>query len=334
MNANDARYSVDEIARAWVVKMRGVSSDALRAEFKEWLASAPEHRAAYYRVERQLDRAAILKISSRFGEDRAGRRSQLLAGRWLSWGAFATIAGLLLIGYGAFGATLPGPFSAGSAKAVAAETFTTDRGEIRRFQLADGSVAILDTASRLDVMLHGGSRRVRVIRGRVRFAISADGRPFTAEANGVAVRAENAEFDLAVAGPGTGHVALWRGTARISGLKEAGGSMRDSIRLQPANAFVFKSEENRLLVESAPDQDVREWPDGWADYRSVTLARLVGDANRYARRPIILDTPALARIEVSGRFKISETEVFTRQIAALLDLAVTQEVGGLHLRKK
>lgn len=165
MNANDARYSVDEIARAWVVKMRGVSSDALRAEFKEWLASAPEHRAAYDRVERQLDRAAILKISSRFGEDRAGRRSQLLAGRWLSWGAFATIAGLLLIGYGAFGATLPGPFSAGSAKAVAAETFTTDRGEIRRFQLADGAAPrdrrISSTSSRFNSATRGdgGSRR-------------------------------------------------------------------------------------------------------------------------------------------------------------------------------
>ncbi|MBK6413883.1 DUF4880 domain-containing protein [Sphingopyxis sp.] len=45
-------FEVGEIARAWLVKMRGDDARSLRAEFEAWLAAAPAHRAAYDRIAR------------------------------------------------------------------------------------------------------------------------------------------------------------------------------------------------------------------------------------------------------------------------------------------
>ncbi|WOF44544.1 DUF4880 domain-containing protein [Sphingopyxis indica] len=334
MNDSDGDYSVDEIARAWLVKMRGENAAGLRADFQEWLESAPEHRDAFNRIERRLAQSAILKRSSRFGSAHAERRSQARAGRWLSWGALAAIAGLLLIAFGALGATLPVPLASGSSRAIAAEALMTRRGEIRRFQLADGSIAILDTESRLEVTLGVAERRVRLTRGRARLSISADTRPFVAEANGVTLRSRTAEFDMAVAAPGTGTIALWRGNAKVVGITPDAGPGKEPIHLQPSHALTYDLGENAVHLERAPDQNVREWPSGWANHREISLGYLIREANRYAERPIVLDTPALARVEVTGRFKISKTEVFARQIAALLDLAITKDAEGLHLHKR
>src|SRR3546814_4860922 len=81
---------------------------------------------------------------------------------WLPWGAAATAIALLIVAFGAGGASLPGqPGSASTARA--AEPLITQRGEIRTFRLADGSRATLDTDSRLDVAFGDGDRSVRSI---------------------------------------------------------------------------------------------------------------------------------------------------------------------------
>src|SRR3546814_8736088 len=70
------------------------------------------------------------------------------------------------------------------------------------------------------------------------------------------------------------------------------------------------------------------WPDGWAEYRSIRLDRLVAEANRYAVLPIMIDDPATAAFEVSGRFHVSQTERFADRIASLFGLS---EIGRAHV---
>ncbi len=320
-------YPVDEVARAWLIKMRGEDAEALRGEFDAWLSASPDHRDAYHRAERRMSALALLKTSQRHGASHAGARRGRVRG-WLPWGAAATALALLIVAIGAGGTSLPGQPGRGSV-ARAAEPLVTQRGEIRTFRLADGSSATLDTDSRLDVTIGTGARSVRLVKGRVRLAVARQEVPLHIEAGQGRATANDAEIDLSVDEAGTVTAALRRGTAKL----------RTGARAEPATALsrgaplTYQGNGRRLAIAQA-SQIPESWPDGWAEYRSIRLDRLVAEANRYAVLPIMIDDPAIAALEVSGRFHISQTERFADRIAGLFGLSLVSEADAIHLRRR
>ena len=325
---SDGNYPVDEVAQAWLIKMRGDDADGLRGEFDAWLLASAGHAEAYRRAERRMSALTILKTSERHGTSHAEERRGRVRG-WLPWGAAATAIALLILAFGAGGASLPGqPGSASIARA--AEPLVTQRGEIRTFRLADGSSATLDTDSRLDVAFGKGERSVRLIKGRVRLAIAKQPVPLHIAAERGATTANDAEIDLSIDEAGTVTAALRRGGADWRPDMKSGAAKplsrgqtltyRRDGQLQPAGA-------------ATPDIPVN-WPEGWADYRSIRLDRLVAEANRYAVRPILIDDGKIAALEVSGRFHISQTEVFAERIASLFGLGIDRKADGIHLRRR
>ena len=87
--AGDDDYPVDEVARAWLVKMRGEDAEVLRGEFDAWLQASAEHREAYRHAEKRMAALAILKTSQRHGTTHAEARRGPMRG-WFTWGAVAT----------------------------------------------------------------------------------------------------------------------------------------------------------------------------------------------------------------------------------------------------
>lgn len=327
-NASDGGYSLDEIARAWLIKMRGEDAGALRAEFDAWLNASAEHREAYRRAEQRMAALAILKTSERHGmahaEERRGRIK-----KWLPWGAVATALALLIVAIGAGGAPLPGRPGA-SSSAFAAEPLETRRGEIRTFRLADGSSATLDTDSRLDVAFGTDARNVRLVKGRVRLSVAKQDIPLRIEAGRGAASANDAEIDLSLDDAGTVTASLRRGAAELRTDAEGG----EVTPLREGATLAYRS-DGSLAPQAAPVQAIpASWPDGWAEYRSIRLDRLVAEANRYALVPIVIDDSAIASREVSGRFHISKTDPFADRIATLVGLQVERGPGAIHLRRR
>lgn len=331
-------YTVEEVARAWLVKMRGAQAghsdmtrddrEALHREFTEWLSASPAHRTAYERISQRLDEAAILKSSAKYGTDRDGLMRAPLRRRWILWGGTATAAVLLFLAFAAGGAPLAIPLEVGS-RAIAAEPLVTRRGEIRRFHLSDGSVATLDTDSRLDVSITPRARHIRILRGRARFEVRTDPRPFKVEAGGAMVTSRQGKFDIGIDRDGAGQITLLSGQADISAATSAGASTQP---IEASEGLVYTIEDRSVRpVPGAQANVTHDWPEGWADYRSISLAELVAEANRYARTPIVIDDPAAAKIMLTGRFRISETEAFANRIAALLGLVAVRRSGKIHL---
>ena len=327
-SANDGDYPVDEVAQAWLIKMRGEESGALREEFDAWLIASADHGEAYRRAERRMAALAVLKTSERHGTDHAEARRGRARG-WLPWGAAATAIALLMIAIGAGGAPLPGqPGSASVARA--AEPLVTQRGEIRSFRLADGSSATLDTDSRLELAFGDGARSVRLTKGRVRLSIARQNIPLHIEAGRGTTIANDAEIDLRLDEAGTVSAVLRRGDA----------DLRPDAKTGPATALTRgktlsyrRDGRSQLEVAQAPDIPAN-WPEGWAEYRSRRLDRLVAEANRYAVIPIVIDDAAIAALDVSGRFHLSETEAFAERIASLFGLSVERSADALHLRRR
>lgn len=333
MSARDGDYAVDEVARAWLVKMRGEEANAIRPEFEAWLAAAPAHRDAYERVSRAMNASAILKTSSRFGSDEA-RRRRASAGRRMTWGVVVTGALLIVAGVGALSISSLGPTGI-APSAYANEPLTTRRGEIRTFRLPDGSSAILDTDTRLELSYSAGERRVRLVHGRARLTVVREKRPFIAEATGggAAVQTQEAVFDL-TAEDDRSEVAVLAGQASAFPV--------GTTATGDGNPFPIVAGEMRVLStgggQAEPAKAVAaptpgDWPSGWAEYDRISLGSLVAEANRYAIRPIIMDDPSIAALNISGRFYLKDTDVFAKRISDLFGLTISERPDGRHLTK-
>lgn len=320
-------YPVDEVARAWLIKMRGEEAEALRGEFDRWRHASAGHGEAYRRAERRMAALAILKTSERHGTAHAQRRRGRARG-WMPWGAAATALALLIVAIGAGGLPFPGQ-PRGTSTAVAAEPLETRRGEIRIFRLADGSSATLDTDSRLEVRLGKEMRSVRLIRGRVRLSIARQTVPMQIEAGPGAATANGAEIDLSLDEKGSLVASLRRGAADMRA--ETGN--RRATPLSEGQMLAFQA-DGSLAPEGARAGIPASWPEGWAEYRSIRLDRLVAEANRYAAVPIVIDDGAAAAREVSGRFHISRTEAFADRIAILFGLGIERRADAIHLGRQ
>lgn len=319
-------YSPDEVARAWLVKLHGEDAAALRPEFEAWRDAAPENRQAWERAHGQWQSAAVLKQSVRFGTGHTVAR-QKISWRAMKWPGALTAAVLLAIGTVALLTSMP---NGSISSARAAERLATARGEIRTFEIADGAAATLDTASRLDVLADGGEQHIRVVSGRARIRSFGTGLPIRIEAGGATIVAANAELDISIGPGGKLHIRLLRGSARFEG----NWARRTSAEIPVGKPMHF-SDRGELQRGLGTDQSVAtDWPAGWAEYDRVRLGTLVGEANRYAARPIRIDDPAIARLELSGRFQVSETSRFAQRIAELFDLELQQRSDGIHLSRK
>ena len=321
-------YPVDEVAQAWLIKMRGEDAGALRGEFEGWLLASADHGEAYRRAEHRMAALAVLKGSLRYGSSHAEARRGRVSG-WLPWGAAATAIALLIVVIGAGGASLPGqPGSASIARA--AEPLITQRGEIRTFRLADGSSATLDTDSRLDVAFGNGNRSVRLVRGRVRLAVAKQPIPLHIDAGRGAAIANDAEIDLSLDEAGTVSAALRRGGADVRAEARTG----PATALSPGKTLTYRR-DGKLQLGTPQESDIpANWPEGWAEYRSIRLDQLVAEANRYAVIPIVIDDAASASLEISGRFHLSESDAFAERIAILFGLRVERAAEAIHLRRQ
>jgi len=327
-NAGDGDYPLDEIARAWLIKMRGEDVASLRGEFDAWLKESADHREAYRRAEQRMAALAILKTSERHGTAHAEMRRGRIR-KWLPWGAAATTLALLIVAIGAGGASLPGQ-RGGASTAFAAEPLETQRGEIRTFRLADGSSATLDTDSRLDVAIGTNARSVRLIKGRVRLSVARQKAPLRIGAGSGAATANDAEIDLSLDEAGTVTASLRRGAAEVRTDAAAG----QVTPLREGTILAYRS-DGSLAPQAAPVQALpASWPDGWAEYRSIRLDRLVAEANRYAAVPIVIDDGTVAAREVSGRFHISKPGPFAERVATLFDLRVERRADAIHLSRR
>lgn len=321
-------YSPDEIARAWLIKMRGEDAAALRGEFDAWLHASDAHREAYNRAEQRMAALAILKTSERHGTAHApARRGRI--GKWVPWGAAATALALLIVAIGAGGVAFPGQ-PGGASSAFAAEPLETQRGEIRTFRLADGSSATLDTDSRLDVAFGTDARSVHLVKGRVRLSIVRQDVPLQIAAGPGAAIANDAEIDLSLDETGTVVASLRRGTAEVRTDADVG----EATTLREGKTLTYGA-GGALAPETAPVFAIpANWPEGWAEYRSIRLDRLVAEANRYAAVPIVIDDSAIAARDVSGRFHISKTEAFADRIATLFGLRIERRPDAIHLSRR
>lgn len=283
--------TVAEQAAAWLLRLNESScSDDDRRAFDAWLGASDRHAEEYRRFQHlwhRLDGIPAAKTAVR-----SGRIAAFVA-------AMALGVGLLI------GRHLGGP------AAVTEETFATAVGEMRQVVLADGTTVDLNADSRLVVSMDAEARRIRIERGEALFAVADDpARSFEVHAGAGVLRDIGTTFDVALAGERV-TVGVIEGAVevRLPGSNEKaviGGGERIAYSpagLSPAGSF--------------DGEAATAWRSGRFVFRDMPLDEVIGQVNRHHPRQTVLADAGLARLRVSGAFRIADRDGLLTAIEAL-----------------
>ncbi|QCB55841.1 DUF4880 domain-containing protein [Sphingopyxis sp. PAMC25046] len=293
----------------WYARMHGPDAESSRAAFEAWRRD-PANAAAYGAYED--DWKLIGRIAP---APRARSRSEREAARFAPGGtrwALATAAAMIVALLFAWKIDRR------------AETPQIASGPMLpgQLRLADGTTVALMDGAWTEPHYSKSERRLVVHGGRARFDVAHDARrPFIVVAGNSEIRALGTifEVDTRAAAP---RVTLIRGAVEV---RLAGTS--DAIRLSPGeSAEVLAAGPRRLPEMISPVSATL------IDADKLPLGVVIDRANRANAVPIRLADPALASLELSGRFDLANSAALARKLAAALDLAVEVQPHDIVLK--
>lgn len=320
---------VREQAANWFARMRRPDAESFRAEFHGWLA-APEHLAACNRIAARFSEAKILRQAADVPPSDPLAKTTGGKSRILVYGAVTSV--VLMGCWLAFTSLVP--FQGSDSRQMATDAtqtakpgeYITGRGEIRTVLLADGSSVTLDADSLLKVGFTASRRQLRLERGRARFIVAHEQRPFVVSAGEGSVTAHGTEFDVTIDADRTVRVLLLEGVVEVTRPASLAGHPITQ-RLTAGRAVEYRPRTSRIeAIASAATQP--NWPLGLVDFDQATLSQVIEQANRYATLRISLADTRLGALKISGRFHVNDSEKLADNCARLFDLKVDRSVPG------
>lgn len=302
MSARETADEIEEAATRWVLRLdREGRTSETQAALDLWLAADPRRQGAFLQAEAawaMLDPACDLETAPTPPDGRwtIGRR-RLLAGA---------------------GAAMAASVAGGIWLANIGDRYRTAVGEIRRVPLKDGSVAAINTDSRIEVALADAARTVAIDRGEAWFQVAKDpARPFTVEAGPIRVRAVGTAFSVRRHDDGADVLVT-------EGVVEAWSEIeKQTVRLSAGERAFIAARSKAIMVPPAPSEIDRKlaWRSGKIDLAGETLASAAEEFNRYNARRIEV-APGLAAEQFFGVFRTDDPEGFARAVEVSLGAAL------------
>jgi transmembrane sensor len=310
---------VQQAAADWWSRMQGPDAARDRGAFEKWLNADPRHATEYAALERTW------MLSDRIEDTVVGQGRDLSRARAsFAWATTPRLvlatAALALVVAVPFALRAPGP----APSEVVAVAHATSVGEIRTLTLPDGSLATLDTDTRIEIRYSNEARTVRVSQGRARFDVRSDPkRRFVVEAGGKLLSTQEANFDVQLARQGLCVTSL-RGAIEI---RSVGESSTAPVALA-SNAMLRFDTRGAPLAPSPAPKGADRWAQGMLVYQAVPLASVLEETNRYSRRRILLGDPSLGALRVTGTFRPVPVDELAASLAAAFSLAVREDAQG------
>lgn len=331
MSERETARAISESAAEWVARVDRSGEDAATlAELAAWLAGDERRQGAYFRAQSawaMLDRASVLAggvkdegendaIEQDDARDQRGRLSR----RRVLWGGGAMAASLTAIGAG-IGLWPRPPLQ-----------IETALGEIRRVPLKDGSMAAVNTATRLGVTMRPEIRRIALDHGEAWFQVAKDrARPFVVEAGDVRVRAVGTAFSVRRTDDGA-DVQVTEGVVEVWSVGDEANKRRVAAG---ARTFVSDASGPAVVAEAsvAIDRSLA-WRSGQLIFDGDTLGAAAAEFNRYNRVQVRIDDPALASEKFVGRFRTNEPDAFAKAAATILGARAQSDGEQIVLSRK
>lgn len=220
------------------------------------------------------------------------------------------------------------------------KAFETEIGENRSVTLSDGSTIALGGDTRVEVAMSESARAVDLIKGEALFKVAKDSaRPFKVRAGDATIIAVGTEFnvdrdsDRAVVSVTEGRVVV-RPVARLlpeSLLEEFTPKLR-SVHVdagQQTTAGRAGIEEPTKMEDPATG-----WQVGRLAFHLQPLRYVLEDVNRYAHKPIVLETESMGALVITGTVERENIAGWVKSLEQAFDFQATEEADQIILRAR
>lgn len=330
-----------EAAAAWVLlQEEGELGDADQRRFADWLAEDESHVRAYEDALWALDAAARHagdpEIMAMRGAALSARGSRRRIWGWAGGSAVAAAAAAAIVFF-AMPHSAPVESPIGVATRVVETTadprisiYQTGVGQRSAIRLPDGSVATLDTDSRIRVAYSDKQRGIYLLKGQALFEV-AHGKPmpFQVYAKGQRITAVGTVFNVRIEGDDV-RVSMVEGTVKVRTLPPPNAPADLPVKelTLTAGQTIVAAPAQPLVAKPVPVRDVATWKGGVLVFNDTPVSEAVAEINRYNTKSIAIADAAVGNYRVSGVFKSNDPERFAAAMADVLPIEVTHGPDG------
>jgi transmembrane sensor len=306
--ARDLRPETKAEAAVWLVRLHADDRSAADENaFRAWIAAKPENARAFEAVTTVWDAAEGLRATQELlrRPPRLHRRTVL------------TGLGTMAVAGAGFGVW----------QEAYAGVYETGVGEQKHVTLSDGTLAFLDTDTRLRERYSDTLRTVELDRGLVDFRVKPDvHRPFIVEADGQRIFAERTTLDVRRDGHQVS-VVLLQGRATV--LTAAQAVPRRLVLERGERAIVAANVP--IHVDKPNLVPLTAWQTGQAMFESETLAAAAAEMNRYSMVRLVVEDPVVANLKLSGVYRVGDNLAFARSVSQLLPVIIEHYPDHIEL---
>lgn len=312
-------------AADWDARLRTPDcSDAERDTFKRWRQESPENQENFDALQTLL---SGIRSAHEAPEIRSMREAALNAASPTTrrndnagiWGLGVAAASMLVVvlfytGIRGFDGFEPARDSGPSYATAVGERSTTN--------LEDGTVAILNTNTRLQVEYSAQERKVLLLQGQALFDVEKEpDRPFVVVAGEQRITAIGTVFDVRLYGQDV-QVTLVEGVVEVMadaplGTNLNGPSTQPTAVRLTAGQQLLTTVLASTNVPKVAETDVEHatiWREGRAFFEDAPLAEVVAEMNRYSTTEIVLDRTALGMQGINGMFRTGQQANFAEAL--------------------
>jgi transmembrane sensor len=328
---SDAELDRMEAAADWLIWLQDAGDDeAAIAAWLKWCDADAQNLAAFRR-------AQVIWHAAEPGQVHAGLTSPAAATvdrnprHPVGWRTYVPIAASALliaaIGGAVWKTTLRGTDGT-------PESFATPVATVSTSVLPDGSTVDLGARSRVTTHYSASVRGVTVESGEAFFTVTKDvRRPFVVSAGGVQVTAIGTAFNVQHSEDRV-VVAVREGTVHLTSAADNGTSPdlnSGHLVLDAGQEAIVTPNKHRIAVRPINRGDAASWRDGVLKYENEPLAAVAADLNRYSRRRIVVNDPALRDLPFTGTVFIGSVDEALVAFAKVFPLAMVQHDEQIDL---
>lgn len=321
--SSESASEIEAAAFAWAARTdRGELTPEDHSALEQWLSGDSRRVGAYARalaVNAGFDHAAALGEHFSPADFEAPPPARHHTNRrWLLLGGGAAIAASVvgIAGYGAL-----------SAPAA----IVTDRGEVRRIALSEGSAITVNTDSQVEPRFDAARREVDLSRGEALFDVAHDStRPFVVRAGDVRARALGTSFTVRRFDDGAVEVAVLEGIVEVTRDGAARERLTAGQRSHVASKGSIRTEHlPRIVLEQSVG-----WRRGLIDLNGMTLDQAAAEFARYSDRRIAIADPTIGAMKVTGVYSTSDPLGFANAAALSLGILAERTPNGVRLSRR
>lgn len=251
----------------------------------------------------------------------------------------AIAAGLAIAAAGALGVYLY----------LAPTHYETQVGEQRDIMLTDGSRITLNTNTSLYVRYSRAFRQIELERGEALFSVHHDVNwPFDVSAAGTVTRALGTEFNVDVRNSRV-TISVLDGAVQVAAADHLAGESQGATNppdarhqqgmstiapaLSRGESVEVRPREQRVIAGTADLRRIDAWRTRRLEFSDTPLSAATAEFNRYSSTQLVIGSPELESVRVSGVFQIGNIEGFLFALKEALNVTALDSPGQIVLMR-